>query len=87
MSLLEDDSIKTGSNDFWKITPYIITFLVVTLLLATAYLKPEFLTAFVFLLIGFFILITLIWKFMSYINPNNKEVREYEKEMEKRGRR
>lgn len=86
MSILEDKTLKPNRSKLWLYAP-IITLMVFIILFANVITIPRSFIYIALVLIFALILFILIRKIAGYYSSQNKEVREYEEEMRKRGRR
>jgi predicted membrane protein len=86
MSIFEGKTIKPRRSGLWIYAPAVLLALV-GLFIANTVLIPQYLLGIILFLVFVYILIRVLWKIANYFSPENKEMREYEKEMKKRGRR
>jgi F0F1-type ATP synthase assembly protein I len=85
MRLFEDKTIKEKPWGLWKFVPYGLAAIFISII---SYVLPIplFVWAIALLLILGFILFKIILKVNKHFSQENKEIREYEEEMRRRGR-
>lgn len=85
MRLFDDKTIEEKPWGLWKFVPYGLAAIVISLI---AYVLPipRFVFGIVLLLLVGFILLMIILKIAKHFSQENKEIREYEEEMRRRGR-
>ncbi len=86
MSIFEDKTIKPNRSAIWIFAP-LAAIAVGIILLYNFASGRDFSWTLAFIVFSIFVGLMIIWKVINYLKSNNSEVREYEKQMRKIGRR
>lgn len=86
MSVFEDKTLKPKRSGFWIFAP-IVALVVAAILLYNFFSDTTFSWNVLLIVVIVFVVSLIVWKITTYIRSNDSEVREYEKEMKKLGRR
>lgn len=86
MSVFEEKTLKPNRSWFWVFAP-IVALVVIALLFFNFITDTGFSWNLFLLVVAGLVALLIIWKLITYFRSNDSEVREYEKEMKKLGRR
>ena len=85
MRLFDDKTIEEKPWGLWKFVPYGLAAIVISMV-AYVLPVPPLVAGIVVLIIVGIILLLIILKVTKHFSQENKEIREYEEEMRRRGR-